>query len=257
LGANEIELADAETVFKATNAKVGFAGPVGLKIKIVVDNQVAVMRNFIVGANTTDVHLKNVNIKDFIAAYTDDVRQIKVGDICPECKEGHVTFSKGIEIGNTFKLGDKYAKALGLEYLDADNKLHPVVMGSYGIGPGRCLAALVEQKHDDKGILWPRDIAPYQVAIVVINTKVEMQSDAAAVLYTQLKEHGYDVLLDDRDERAGVKFNDMDLIGIPLRITVGKTIENKQVEIKARNENDVKIVDVDDVYQTVKEFFQR
>lgn len=257
LEAVEIELANAETVIAITSAKVGFAGPVGLKIKVIVDKQVAEMKNFIVGANITDVHLKNVNIKDFTPAFIADVRQIKIGDVCPQCEKGHVSFSKGIEIGNTFKLGDKYAKALGLEYLDADNKLHPVVMGSYGIGPGRCLAALVEQNHDDKGILWPREIAPYQVAIVVINSRIELQNDAAAVLYSQLKEHGYEVLLDDRDERAGVKFNDMDLIGIPLRITVGKTIENNQVEIKGRRETEVQIVDMDKVYQTVKEFFNR
>ena len=257
LEANEIELADAETVIKATGAKVGFAGPVGLKIKVLVDHQVAQMRNFIVGANTTDVHLKNVNLQDFTPALIADIRSIKPGDVCPKCSKGHVSFSKGIEIGNTFKLGDKYAKALGLEYLDADNKLHPVVMGSYGIGPGRCLAALVEQNHDDKGILWPREIAPFQVAIVVINSRIEMQSDAAAVLYSQLKEHGFDVLLDDRDERAGVKFNDMDLIGIPLRITVGKTIENNQVEIKGRRETEVQIVGMNEVYQVVREFFKR
>ncbi len=257
LNANEIELASAEAVIAATDAKVGFAGPIGLKIRVVIDKQVATMKNFIVGANTTDFHLKNVNMADFKPAFVADVRQIKVGDVCPKCNTGTVSFKKGIEIGNTFKLGDKYAKALGLEYLDANNQLHPVVMGSYGIGPGRCLAALVEQNHDDKGILWPRDIAPFQVAIVVINSKVEIQSDAAAVLYSQLKEHGYDVLLDDRDERAGVKFNDMDLIGIPLRITVGKTIENNQVEIKGRRDTEVMIVDMNDVYHTVREFFKR
>ncbi len=257
LAANEINLADPEVVVAATNAKVGFAGPIGLKIRIIVDTQVSLMRNFIVGANETDVHFKNANLSDFTPSFVSDVRQIKEGDVCPTCHQGHVGFKKGIEIGNTFKLGDKYAKALGLEYLDANNQLHPVVMGSYGIGPGRCLADLVEQNHDDKGILWPKEIAPYQVAIVVINSKVDLQNDAGNLLYSQLKQHGYDVLLDDRDERAGVKFNDMDLIGIPLRITVGKTIENNQVEIKGRSDTEVKIVDVDQVYQSVKEFFQR
>jgi len=256
LGANEIELADAETVVKTTGAKVGFAGPVGLKVRVVVDVQVATMSNFIIGSNETDAHFKNANLRDFTPAFTADVRQIKEGDVCPKCQKGHVNFKKGIEIGNTFKLGDKYAKALGLEYLDQNNKLHPVVMGSYGIGPGRCLAALVEQNHDDKGILWPKNIAPYQVAIVVINSKVETQMDAADALYAQLTQHGYEVLLDDRDERAGVKFNDMDLIGIPLRITVGKTIENGQVEVKARTATEASLVDVDDVYQNVKSFFQ-
>ena len=121
---------------------------------------------------------------------------------------------------------------------------------------GRCLAALVEQNHDDKGILWPKNIAPYQVAIVVINSKVETQMDAAEALYAQLTQHGYEVLLDDRDERAGVKFNDMDLIGIPLRITVGKTIENGQVEVKARTATEASLVDLNDVYDQVKVFYQ-
>lgn len=256
LNAGEVALAANETVVNVTNAKVGFAGPVGLQVPVYMDKDVATMVNFITGANKTDAHFKNVNLSDFTITETADLRSIKDGDVCPKCGVGHVRFSKGIEIGNTFKLGDKYAKALNLNYSDQSNQLHPVVMGSYGIGPGRCLAALVEQKHDDFGILWPKEIAPYQVAIVVINTKVEKQNDVADLLYSQLKQHNIEVLLDDRDERAGVKFNDMDLIGIPLRITVGKAIEQGQVEVKQRTEKEAVLVDIDKVFETVANFYR-
>ena len=147
-------------------------------------------------------------------------------------------------------------KLLGLEYLDTDNTLHPVIMGSYGIGPGRCLAAIVEQNHDDFGILWPKALAPYSVAIVVINTKIELQSATGETLYQQLTQAGIDVLLDDRDERAGVKFNDMDLIGIPLRITIGKTIDQGKVEVKARNQKDIQLLDLDQVLPYIQDFLK-
>ncbi len=245
--AQSVVLAENDDVVRLTNAKVGFAGPVNTTLKVVADLRIKSMSNFLVGANKTDTHLKNVNLSDFKVHIFADIRNIKEGDVCPECNEGRITFSKGIEIGNIFKLGDKYAKALGLNYLDKNNQLNPVIMGSYGIGPGRCMAAIVEQHHDDYGIVWPKNVAPYQVAIVVINTKVEAQNELANSLYTQLQKAKVDVILDDRDERAGVKFNDMDLIGVPVRITVGKTIENGQVEVKLRNEKDVQLVNIDEV----------
>lgn len=245
--AQSVVLAENDDVVRLTNAKVGFAGPVNTTLKVVADLRIKSMSNFLVGANKTDTHLKNVNLSDFKVHIFADIRNIKEGDVCPKCNEGRITFSKGIEIGNIFKLGDKYAKALGLNYLDKNNQLNPVIMGSYGIGPGRCMAAIVEQHHDDYGIVWPKNVAPYQVAIVVINTKVEAQNELANSLYTQLQKAKVDVILDDRDERAGVKFNDMDLIGVPVRITVGKTIENGQVEVKLRNEKDVQLVNIDEV----------
>ena len=211
------------------------------------------MRNFLVGANETDYHLLNANLdRDFKVTQFADLRNIREGDVCPNCQKGHIHFSKGIEIGNIFKLGDKYAKALGLNYLDQNNQLHPVIMGSYGIGPGRCMAAIAEQHHDDFGILWPKSIAPFEVAIVVINTKVEAQVEAAEQLYHRLKAQGLDVVLDDRDERAGVKFNDMDLIGVPLRITIGKTLGQGQVEVKLRSKKDVHLVLLDDLLPTLE-----
>lgn len=251
LGGSSIELAPAAIVEDVTNAAVGFAGPIGLSIQIVADNEVVKLRNFIVGANQTDHHYKNVNLSDFNIKVIGDVRQIMEGDRCPNCT-GHVHFKHGIEIGNTFKLGDKYSKAMDLEYLDSGNQLHPVVMGSYGIGPGRCLAALAEQNHDEFGIRWPMAVAPFEVAIVIINLKVEKQVDIGNLLYNRFIEAGIDTVLDDRDQRAGVKFNDMDLLGIPLRITVGKTVDQDLVELKVRGQNESKLISISEALEQVK-----
>ena len=248
--ANNIELADFATVEKITGAKVGFAGPIGLTIPVVMDQQISNLVNFVIGANKTDYHFKNVNLTDFKPTHVADITKIKDGGICPTCG-GKIVFKKGIEIGNTFKLGTKYSTALGLEYLDANGKLQPVVMGSYGIGPGRCMAALVEQRHDDKGILWPTAVAPFTVAIVLINSKVEQQVKVSEELYQKLLAHKVDVLFDDRNERAGVKFNDLDLVGIPIRITVGNGVANNLVELKFRKESDATNVSVDEVVEIV------
>ena len=254
--ANNVELASFEMVEKATGSKVGFAGPIGLKIPLVMDQQISTLTNFVVGANKTDYHYKNVNVTDFTPLHVADISKIKDGGVCPVCG-GKIIFKKGIEIGNTFKLGTKYSISLGLEYLDASGKLQPVVMGSYGIGPGRCMAALVEQNHDDKGILWPMAIAPFSVAIALINNKVEEQVKVSEKIYAELLKHNIDVLFDDRNERAGVKFNDLDLIGIPVRITVGNGVANGQVEFKLRKEVEAKNVSIDEivalVVKTVKE----
>ena len=256
--AQSVSLAENDDVVRLTNAKVGFAGPVGISIPVIADHRIKTMSNFLVGANKTDYHLKNVNVdRDFKVNQFADIRNIREGDICPKCHKGHIHFSKGIEIGNIFKLGDKYAKALGLNYLDQNNQLNPVIMGSYGIGPGRCMAAIVEQNHDDYGIIWPKEIAPYSVAIVIINSKVESQISVADDLYSQLQKAKVDVILDDRDERPGVKFNDMDLIGIPVRITVGKAIEQGQVEVKFRNEKEVQLVNIQDIKQFVLDYLNK
>ncbi|HET6785497.1 MAG TPA: proline--tRNA ligase [Erysipelotrichaceae bacterium] len=256
--AQSVALAENDDVVRLTNAKVGFAGPVGSTLPVIADNRIKSMSNFLVGANKTDYHLTNVNVnRDFTVKQFADIRNIREGDVCPRCNKGHIHFSKGIEIGNIFKLGDKYAKALGLNFLDQNNQLNPVIMGSYGIGPGRCMAAIVEQNHDDYGIIWPKEIAPYSVAIVIINTKVEAQSTLAEELYQGLKQAKVDVILDDRDERPGVKFNDMDLIGVPVRITVGKTIEQGQVEVKFRNQKEVQLVDISNVFEFVKEYLSK
>ncbi|MBQ1448104.1 MAG: hypothetical protein IIZ11_02060, partial [Erysipelotrichaceae bacterium] len=230
---------------------VGFVGPIGIKCEILMDKEVSQMTNFITGANQDNHHYLNVNLKDFEATKIEDVHQVKEGDICPICG-GKLKFTKGIEVGNTFKLGTKYSEAMGLNYLDSDNKIKPVVMGSYGIGLGRTMAAIVEQNHDDNGIIWPECIAPFKVAIVIANTKDQTQCDLANKLYDLLSANNVEVLLDDRDERAGVKFKDMDLIGIPNRITVGRKAVENIVEFKKRNEDEVRELTVEEVVDLMK-----
>ncbi len=229
LGALELNLATPEQVQKATGAAVGFAGPVGLDIPVILDRQVLKKKNFIVGANETDHHFLNVNLRDFEPAMTADIAQVQEGDICPNCGKP-LLFEHGIEVGNLFKLGTKYAESMDLKYLDENNQLKPVWMGSYGIGLERCMAAVADQHHDDAGLIWPLEIAPFQVAIVPVSMKNEAQAKAAQELYEELKKAGVKVLLDDRPERAGVKFKDMELIGIPYRVTIGRGIDNSMVE---------------------------
>ncbi len=251
LNANEVELASEEDVNRITNARVGFAGPVGLEIPIIMDENIKVKKNFIVGANKSDYHFKDVNLKDFKPEIIADIKNIKEGDICPKCG-GKIHFKKGIEIGNTFKLGTKYSEKLGLNYLDKDNKLNPVQMGCYGIGVGRIIAATIEQNHDEKGIIWPMSIAPFKVAIVLIDRKNDLQRETAEKLYEELNQLEIDTMLDDRDERPGVKFNDMELIGVPIRITIGKKITDGEVELKLRTENEVNTVKVEDTIEAIK-----
>ena len=233
LNAQNVELADPEMVVAATGAQIGFAGPINIKCPVYADEEVMYMQNFIVGANQTGYHYTGVNNKDFTITGHDDLRNIMEGDTCPKCG-GKIHFAHGIEVGNTFKLGTKYSKAMDLQYLDSTNKLQYVWMGSYGIGPGRAMAALAEQNADENGINWPAEIAPYQVAIVIISMKDEKQVETANHLYDELTAKGVEVILDDRDERPGVKFKDMELIGIPYRITVGKGIAEGKIEFKVR-----------------------
>lgn len=252
LQANEMELASFADVERVTGAKVGFAGPVGLTgVRIVMDRQITNMKNFITGANKTDYHYVNVNLKDFEADITADIAAVKEGDLCPNCGKP-LTFTKGIEVGNTFKLGTKYAESLGLQYLDSNNQLKPVVMGSYGIGLERCMAAVVEQHSDDAGIIWPKAIAPFEVAIVIVSLKDEAQVKAANELYDTLRKQGIDVVLDDRNERPGVKFKDMELVGIPYRITVGRGIAQGDVELAIRGVEGKKDVALDQIVEEIQ-----
>ena len=255
-GATEVALADFDTVKRVTNANVGFAGPIGLTIPVIMDYEIAHMRNFIVGANQTDYHYTNVNMSDFTPTKIMDLREIQENDICPVCG-GKIYFKKGIEIGNTFKLGTKYSEAMDLYYTDTNNKLQPVVMGSYGLGPGRVMAALVEQKHDENGIIWPVSVAPYKVAVVIINNKFEDQVKLANELYDTFKAQGIDVILDDRDERAGVKFKDMDLIGVPVRITVGKLAGEGKVEYKLRTAQEAETLDAQEAIAKALELIKK
>lgn len=256
LQANEMELASFDEVERVTHARVGFAGPIGLECPIIMDREVANMKNFIVGANKTDHHIKNVNLKDFTVETVADIAQVHEGDICPKCGKP-LKFCKGIEVGNTFKLGTKYAKALGLEYQDVNNKLHPVEMGCYGFGLERCMAAIVEQHNDASGIIWPTSVAPFEVAVVVVSSKDDEQMRIGNELYEALKKEGIDVLLDDRKERPGVKFKDMELIGIPYRITVGRGIKDGNVEFRARTADENSDVSLHEIVDMVKKELQK
>ena len=250
LNVRSIGFANDELI-ATSNAVAGYTGPINLDAKIVIDNEVLNMKNFCCGANKEGYHYINANIKDIKFDISGDIVNVKNGDICPNCGK-NLVFKKGIEIGNTFKLGTKYSESLGLNYLGDDNKNHPVVMGSYGIGIERILSAIVEQNHDEKGIIFPMNIAPYKVAVVVINPKEEKQLEAGNELYNNLNKIGIDCLIDDRTERAGVKFNDIDLLGIPIRITIGKKFNDGIIEIKTRKEENGEEYELKDTIEIVK-----
>lgn len=238
----------------------GFISPVGLvatdNLAIVVDESVMEMYNCCGGANQKDAHYININPKrdfnteEIIVA---PIRLITDEDLCPHCGK-ELRIDKGIEVGQVFKLGTKYSEALGATFLDNSGRPKPLVMGCYGIGVTRTLAATIEQSHDENGIIWPRSIAPFEVVIVPINVKDEALMDISTKIYTSLQSSGIDVLLDDRKDRAGVKFKDADLIGYPLRITISKhTIETGEIEIKTRKTGDVVNVKIDEVITSTKE----
>ena len=236
-GARELRMADEDAI-RAVGGCPGFMSPIGVKegTHIVVDETAMRMHNAVSGANEADFHYMNVNPKrDFGAVTVADIRLVEEGDACPVCEQGHLHIGRGIEAGQIFALGTKYSEAMGATFLDEAGKAQPMQMGCYGIGVGRTMAAAIEQNHDEHGIIWPRAIAPYEVVVVAVNAKVEEQLAYAEEIYEELRAAGIDVLLDDRRERAGVKFNDCDLIGYPVRIAIGpKTIENGSIEVKVR-----------------------
>ena len=250
LGASEMNFADDELI-ASSNAVPGYCGPIDLNCKVVIDEEVLEMRNFCCGANKKGYHYINVNPSDIKYDIVGDITNTKQGDLCPVCGKP-LNFTKGIEIGNTFKLGTKYSKAMSLQYADEENKLQDVWMGSYGIGLGRTMAAIVEQSHDDKGIIWPENIAPYKAIILIMSTKDETQCKIANDLYDKLNESGIECILDDRDERPGVKFNDSELIGIPYRITVGKKAGDGILEFKKRDAESPEELSIKEVIERLK-----
>lgn len=250
LNAKEISFANDELI-ATSNAVPGYTGPIKLNAKVVIDEEVLKMKNFCCGANKEGYHYINANVKDINYDIVADIVNVKEGDICPNCG-GRLYFKKGIEIGNTFKLGTKYSEALGLNYSDEFNKLKPVVMGSYGIGLGRCMAAVVEQHNDDKGIIWPDAIAPFKTSIVIVNAKDEIQNTVANDLYDELMKNNIDTILDDRNERLGVKLNDMDLIGVPYRIVVGKRASEGIIELKRRDSDENLEIKVSKILEYIK-----
>jgi len=251
LKATGAELASAEDVLKYSGTTHGFVGPIGLKIPTVLDESAVDMHDFITGGGKKDTHIQHVEIgRDFTPTLVKDVRTVKPGDKCPECG-GTFYMKKGNELGHIFKLGDKYTKSMNVTYLDVSGKPVTPIMGCYGIGVDRTLASIIEEHHDDKGIKWTMSVAPFQCAIVPIKYDGAMK-DAADKLYEELEALGVEVLLDDRNERPGVKFNDADLMGFPIRVVVGdKNLPN--VEVKLRKDDSVELIPADQAAKKIAE----
>lgn len=255
-GVIDVEMA-AEEQLTAAGTIGGYMGPVGIdnkKVMIVIDSTVMQMQNVCCGANKEGYHLINVEPqRDFKPTYVGDIRLIQAGDPCPHCG-GEVSKARGIEVGQVFKLFTKYSSALKTTYLDENGKEQPMVMGCYGIGVSRTMAAAIEQNHDDNGIIWPIAIAPYQVLVVPVNIKDEASSAKAEEIYAQLQNAGLETVIDDRNERPGVKFKDADLIGYPVRVVVGpKTLAEGKVEVKIRQTGEIRYLPVDgDYVQEIK-----
>ncbi|MBQ9016333.1 MAG: proline--tRNA ligase [Firmicutes bacterium] len=234
-----IEFADEERMHEATGCVGGFTGPVGLHdCTIVVDSEVPGLKNLCAGACKKDHHMKNVNYgRDYEADIVTDIKVLAEGEPCPVCG-APVKYARGIEVGQVFKLGTKYSESMGAYYKDENMENHPIVMGCYGIGVTRTMAAVVEQHHDENGIIWPISVAPYHVIITLMKPEDETQAAVAGRIYEELRRRGVEVILDDRKERPGVKFKDADLLGIPIRITVGRGAADGMIEYKMRRDAD-------------------
>lgn len=259
-GADTCDVATPETVERITGAPVGFAGPINLadvSVEIVADYAVEDMVNAVIGANEKDAHYVNVQPgRDFHVSRFADVRLIKEGDACPECGNP-ILFSKGMEVGHVFRLNKRYSEKMGAAYLNEQGKETPFVMGCYGIGVSRTFAAVVEQNRDENGIIWPAALAPFQIHLIAVNMKNDIQAALAEKLYKQLTDNGWDVLFDNREERAGVKFKDADLIGIPFRIVVGNKAADNQVEYKYRRSGESGVLGVEEILNRLTELYAK
>lgn len=262
---DEIKLADEETIKKVTGAPVGFAGPVGLtlpgrgkKVKIVADLDIPDIEDGITGANEVDMHVIHVKYgRDYEADIVGEIRYATPGDPCPKCAKGHFVVTRGIEVGHIFQLGTKYSDKMKAAFLDEKNKEVPFIMGCYGIGIGRTAAAAIEQNHDKDGIIWPISIAPYQVVIVPVNITVKEQADVAEKLFEEMQKAGIEVVLDDREERIGMKLKDVDLIGFPIKVIIGpKSLKEGKVEVKTRKEGETTLVKISEVTKKVEEMIE-
>ena len=250
----DIAMASHEEYKNATGCDIGFGGPIGLKVDLLlVDQEVKYMYNFIAGANETGYHVKNVNYGRDFEGVIGDYRNIVEGEACPKCG-GKVTIARGTEVGHIFKLGTKYSEAMNANFIDESGKQKPFIMGCYGIGVTRTMASIIEQHHDENGIIWPLSVAPYHVSVIPVNVKDEAQVELANKIYEELKELGVDALLDDRNERAGVKFKDSEIMGIPMRVTVGKKITDGEVEFKLRD-GELETIKIEEVINRVKQQF--
>lgn len=247
LGAAEVGLAADDVVQQVTGAPAGFAGPMGLTVRVIAEQSLEGTEDAVTGANQEDVHVQHVTLaRDVPGLQYHDLILAAEGDGCPRCAEGTLQAKRGIEVGHVFKLGTKYSETLGAQFLDAEGKQHPMVMGCYGIGVTRTLQSIIEQSHDDNGILWPIAVAPYAVEVMAINATHEESARLAGELVEGLDAAGIDVLYDDRDERPGVKFKDADLIGLPLRVSIGeRSLARGEVEMKDRRTGEVINLPVD------------
>jgi prolyl-tRNA synthetase len=254
LSTETLQLAGEEKVEEITRAPKGFAGPVGISIPIFADFDLKEMVNFVTGANEKDAHLVHVNLgRDFQVTRFADLRRFTEGDLCPLCGKETNT-DKGIEVGHTFKLGTKYSKTMQATFIDRDSVEKDVVMGCYGIGVGRTVAAAIEQSYDQNGIIFPMPIAPFQTILLPVNMKIDLLKETAEALYRQLLAEGIEVLFDDRDEAPGVKFKDSDLIGVPLRVTLGeKNLKKGLIEIRRRKSGEVLLVEKETAVAKVNE----
>jgi prolyl-tRNA synthetase len=254
LGCREVTLADETAVTAATGVVPGYLGPIGLKLRIVADLSVHGMRGAVSGANEANSHYIDIDQeRDFTPSAFADLRLAVAGDPCPRCQSGKLQTHRGIEVGQIFYLGTKYSEKMGATYLDAEGREQAIEMGCYGIGISRMVAAAIEQNHDANGIIWPLSIAPFQVLVLPINYKEEKLRDAAEKLYLDLQRAGVEVMLDDRDERAGVKFKDADLIGIPLRVTIGaKALDKGCIELRNRRDGKTDEVALGDAVKTIQ-----
>ncbi|MDS1029083.1 proline--tRNA ligase [Bacillota bacterium LX-D] len=255
IGCLELKLAEDEIIEKTTGALPGYVGPIGIKgVKVYADEEVQFVVNGIVGANKADYHYININYgRDFTADKIVDIRLVKSGDACPKC-QAEMKSARGIEVGQVFQLGTKYSKSLGATYVDEQGQEYPLVMGCYGIGVSRTMAAAIEQNYDEQGIIWPLAIAPFHVIVIPVNIKDEGLMNLANQIYFDLQKAGVEVVIDDRDERAGVKFADADLVGYPYRITVGKkTLSQQTVDLKHRATGQEEIVELGSIVKRMQE----
>ncbi|WNF24513.1 proline--tRNA ligase [Mesobacillus jeotgali] len=255
--ASVVELADTATTREVLGCSVGSLGPVGVEsVEVIADNAIQAIVNGVCGANEEDYHYTNVNPeRDFkVAAFT-DLRFIQEGDPSPD-GQGTIVFAKGIEVGHVFKLGTRYSEAMNAEILDENGRTKPMIMGCYGIGVSRTMAAVAEQFNDENGLVWPTNISPFDVHLIAVNMKDSAQAELAQELYSSLQAAGMEVLLDDRQERPGVKFADSDLIGLPVRVTVGKKASEGIVEVKVRKNGEMQEVQKDDLAGVLKNILQ-
>ncbi|QOY34509.1 proline--tRNA ligase [Anaerobacillus isosaccharinicus] len=257
--AQVVELASHEQTVQYMRCEPGFIGPIQVStdVDVLADIAVQTVVNGVCGANEKDMHFKNVNPeRDFSVQKFVDLRFIKEGDLSPD-GQGTIRFAEGIEVGHVFKLGTRYSEAMGAQFLDENGKTQPMIMGCYGIGVTRTVAAVIEQHHDEKGIVWPKSVAPFDLHLIAVNMKDSEQKELSEQLYKKLMKAGYDILFDDRAERAGVKFTDADLIGLPVRITVGKKASEGIVEVKVRKTGEIIEVQVDQLNSTLAELLSK